>query len=104
MKKSLNSGYILVESLMGFGVLATCILLFLVMQAAVLAQSAALQEKAQMMRVLYEEVQNHSFDSSAITYTTQRQAVYQVRFWQAAQHQQARIQSGEQLWEILYEE
>ena len=96
MKKSLNSGYILAESLMGFGVLATCILLFLVMQAAVLAQSAALQEKAQMMRVLYEEVQNHSFDASTIT--------YQVRFWQAAQHQQARIQSGEQLWEIVYEE
>ena len=29
---------------------------------------------------------------------------YQVRFWQAAQHQQARIQSCEQLWEIVYEE
>lgn len=57
-----------------------------------------------MLRVLYEEVQNHSFDASTITYTTQRQTVYQVRFWQAAQHQQALIQSGEQLWEIVYEE
>jgi hypothetical protein len=101
MKKSLNSGFILAESLIGFGVLATCVLLFLAMQTASLTQSAALQEKAQ---VLYEEVQNHSFDASTITYTTQRQTVYQVRFWQAAQHQQARIQSGEQLWEIVYEE
>lgn len=104
MKKSLNSGFILAESLIGFGVLATCVLLFLAMQTASLTQSAALQEKAQMLRVLYEEVQNHSFDAATITYTTQRQAVYQVRFWQAAQHQQARIQSSEQLWEIVYEE
>lgn len=104
MKKSLNSGFILAESLIGFGVLATCVLLFLAMQTASLTQSAALQEKAQMLRVLYEEVQNHSFDASTITYTTQRQTVYQVRFWQAAQHQQARIQNCEQLWEIVYEE
>lgn len=47
MKKSLNSGFILAESLIGFGVLATCVLLFLAMQTASLTQSAALQEKAQ---------------------------------------------------------
>lgn len=80
MKKSLNSGFILAESLIGFGVLATCVLLFLAMQTASLTQSAALQEKAQILRVLYEEVQNHSFDASTITYTTRRQTVYQVRF------------------------
>ncbi|OTN77759.1 hypothetical protein A5886_002860 [Enterococcus sp. 8G7_MSG3316] len=96
MRKSLNKGFILMESLLAFGVLTTCIFLFLSVQSVSLQQSAQLQEQAEILRVLYEEVQNQQPSLPAdLSYTTDRNNTYQLKFWQKDQLQQVQIKKGD---------
>jgi len=104
MRKSSNKGFILIESLLAFSALTSCIFIFLNLQSASLQQSAQLQEKAEILRVLYEEVQNQQASLPAnISYTTTRQDTYQLTFWQTNQQQQVQI-SNENLQVVIKSE
>ncbi|WP_313539292.1 competence type IV pilus minor pilin ComGE [Enterococcus sp.] len=96
MRKSSNKGFILLESMLAFSVLTTCIFIFLHLQSASLQQSAHLQEKAEILRVLYEEVQYQQTALPAnVSYKTIRKDMYQVTFWQSNQQQQVQINKGD---------
>ncbi|KPG71500.1 competence type IV pilus minor pilin ComGE [Enterococcus sp. RIT-PI-f] len=95
MRKSSNKGFILLESMLAFSVLTTCIFIFLHLQSVSLQQNAQLQEHAEILRVLYEEVQYRQTTLPAnVSYTTTRKDMYQVTFWQSNQQQQVQISKG----------
>ncbi|WP_291290816.1 competence type IV pilus minor pilin ComGE [Enterococcus sp.] len=103
MTKSSSKGYILLESLIGLGVLTTAVFLFLTVQTQILQQSAQLQAKVAALRVLYEEVQGHTFEEE-IVYSTQRTETYQVSLGLDRGHTYGRITKGSLVLEITYEE
>jgi type II secretory pathway pseudopilin PulG len=103
MIKSSSKGYILLESIIGLGILTTGVMFFLMAQTTFLKQNAELQSNVATIRVLYEEVQGQSFEQP-VTYTTTRTEDYGVSFGQSKGRAYGRITQGTKVVEIVYEE
>lgn len=104
MKKLLNRGFILVESVVSFSLLTLCILFYLTMQIQFLAQTASLQERVNCARVLYEETISYSPRAIPVdSYLTYREDVYVVRFYQQGGYMAAVIESDSEMVEIFRE-
>ena len=103
MIRSSNKGYIMLESIIGFGLLTTSVFLFLTVQTHILQQSAQLQAQVAAIRVLYEEVQCQAFEQEVV-YSTQRTESYQLSFGFKRDRSYGRIVRGPLIMEINYEE
>jgi len=103
MIRSSNKGYIMLESIIGFGFLTTSVFLFLTVQTHILQQSAQLQAQVAAIRVLYEEVQCQAFEQEVV-YSTQRTESYQLSFGFKRDRSYGRIVRGPLIMEINYEE
>lgn len=98
-----EKGYIMLESIIGFGLLTTSVFLFLTVQTHILQQSAQLQAQVAAIRVLYEEVQCQAFEQEVV-YSTQRTESYQLSFGFKRDRSYGRIVRGPLIMEINYEE